>query len=86
MGHIIRNNNVVAHSAAASGDGFFILWGLGEIFVHSEGRLVFHSVPGWEVGKKERKGHLLCFFSSLFLVGPSALSHCLLAGCPSSNP
>lgn len=31
-------------------------------FVHSEGRLVFHTLPGQEVGrKKERKGHLVCF-------------------------
>lgn len=56
-------------------------------FVHSEGPLVFHSLPGQEVGrKKERKGHLLCFFSSLFLSGVSGLSHCLLTGLPPTNP
>ena len=49
-------------------------------FVHSEGRLVFHSLPGQEVGrKKEKKERAISgvfsapCFSVGFLVSPIAL-------------
>lgn len=65
---------IIMHFKVGSGD-----------FVHSEGRLVFHTLPGQEVGRKKERA-ISCVFSSLFLSGVSGLPHCLLTGLPPTNP